>query len=170
MRGKWAAGIPPRNFTWIIRDRLALSERPGGFGASHRRVRRQEEIIWLKGQEFNRVISLLTSPHNLQAYDENGLVWANYPLAAGVDRRPNLSECYKDLEASMSEGHKVLVHGDELGDSVMGTAAGFLYWSRRATSGAQATWLVERLVGRQMGSGGREVLVAATELMPPSEP
>ena len=31
VKGKWAAGIPPRNFTWIIKDRLAVSERPGGF-------------------------------------------------------------------------------------------------------------------------------------------
>ena len=31
MKGKWAAGIPPRNFTWVIKDRLAMSERPGRF-------------------------------------------------------------------------------------------------------------------------------------------
>ena len=29
MKGKWAAGIPPRNFTWVIKDHLAVSERPG---------------------------------------------------------------------------------------------------------------------------------------------
>ena len=65
VKGKWAAGIPPRNFTWVIRDRLAVSERPGGFAPSHRRVRRQEEIIWLRVQGFTRVVSLLPSPHNL---------------------------------------------------------------------------------------------------------
>ena len=36
MKGKWAAGIPPRNFTWVIKDRLAMSERPGGFAPNHR--------------------------------------------------------------------------------------------------------------------------------------
>ena len=59
MKGKWAAGIPPRNFTWVIKDHLAVSERPGGFAVNHRRVRRQEEIIWLRVQGFGRVISLL---------------------------------------------------------------------------------------------------------------
>ena len=59
MKGKWAAGIPPRNFTWVIKDHLAVSERPGGFSVNHRRVRRQEEIIWLRVQGFGRVISLL---------------------------------------------------------------------------------------------------------------
>ena len=52
MKGKWAQGIKPRNFAWIIRDRLAICERPGGYGANHRRVRRQEEIIWLREQGF----------------------------------------------------------------------------------------------------------------------
>ena len=45
MRGKWARGIVPRGFKWIITDRLAVCERPGGCGASHRKVRRKEEII-----------------------------------------------------------------------------------------------------------------------------
>ena len=58
-KGKWAAGIPPRNFTWVIKDRLAVSERPGGFAPNHRKVRRQEEIIWLQVQGFTRVFSLL---------------------------------------------------------------------------------------------------------------
>ena len=28
VKGKWAAGIPPRNFTWIVKDQLAVSDRP----------------------------------------------------------------------------------------------------------------------------------------------
>ena len=61
MKGKWAQGIQPRNFAWVIKDRLAICERPGGYGANHRRVRRQEEIIWLREQGFGVVISLLPS-------------------------------------------------------------------------------------------------------------
>jgi hypothetical protein len=136
MKGKWAAGIPPRNFTWVIRDRLAVSERPGGFSPNHRRVRRQEEIIWLRVQEFNRVISLLPSPHNLQAYEDGGLAWAHYALSSGIDPRP-----------------------------VMGVVAGFLVWSGRLTSGPQAVATVEHMIGRQMGPGGRE-LVAAVNVPP----
>ena len=56
MKGKWAAGIPPRNFAWVIKDRLAVSERPGGYARTHRRVRRQEEIIWIREQGFGRVV------------------------------------------------------------------------------------------------------------------
>ena len=37
MKGKWAQGIKPRNFAWVITDQLAVCERPGGYGANHRR-------------------------------------------------------------------------------------------------------------------------------------
>jgi len=166
VRGKWAAGIPPRNFTWIIRDRLAVSERPGGCSANHRRVRRQEEIIWLRMQGFDRIVSLLPSPHNLQAYEDEAVGWAHYALVPGVDPRATLGECYADLERAMAGGQRVLVHQDELGERVMGVVAGFLVWSGRLGSGPQAVALVEHVVGHQMGSRGRE-LVVAVDSMPP---
>ena len=69
-KNKWARGIPPRYFTWILKDRLAIAERPGGYSRNHRPVRRQEEIIWLREQGFTRIVSMLASPHNLRAYEE----------------------------------------------------------------------------------------------------
>ena len=30
LRGKWALGIQPRNFTWILKDKMAVCERPVG--------------------------------------------------------------------------------------------------------------------------------------------
>ena len=166
MKGKWAAGIPPRNFTWVIRDRLAVSERPGGFAPNHRRVRRQEEIIWLRVQGFTRVVSLLPSPHNLAAYDDEGLACAHHPLPAGTDPRLALTACYRDLDEAIAAGTKLLVHQDELGDRVMGVVAGYLVWSERVPSGPQSVALVEHLVGHRMGPVGRE-LVVAVEGLPP---
>ena len=87
VKGKWAAGIPPRNFTWIIRDRLAVSERPGGFAPNHRRVRRQEEIIWLRVQGFTRVVSLLPSPHNLARLRGGGARLRPLPPGPRADPR-----------------------------------------------------------------------------------
>ncbi len=166
MKGKWAAGIPPRNFTWVIRDRLAVSERPGGFSPNHRRVRRQEEIIWLRVQGFTRVVSLLPSPHNLAAYDDEGLAWSHYPLQSGTDPRPMLADCYRDLDESVATGTRLLVHQDGLGDWVMGAVAGFLVWSGRLPSPPQSIALVEHLVGHQMGPVGRELVVAVDGLPP----
>ena len=161
MKGKWAAGIPPRNFTWVIKDHLAVSERPGGFSNNHRRVRRQEEIIWLRVQGFGRVVSLLPSPHNLAAYDDEGLAWAHYPLERSGDPRPVLAACYQDIDDSLAAGLRILVHQDELGDRVMGVLAGYLVWSKRIANQPQAVALVEHVVGHAMGEPGRELLVRA---------
>ncbi len=169
MRGKWAAGIPPRNFTWVIRDHLALSERPGGFAPNHRRVRRTEELIWLRGQGFTRIVSLLPSQHNLHAYDDEHIAHAHFPVVPGADPRPVLSDCYHALDAALHGGERVLVHREELGDRVTGVAAGFLVWSGRVSSEPKAIALVEHLVGHQMGSAGRELVVAAAAL-PPRQP
>ncbi|HEY1829445.1 MAG TPA: hypothetical protein VGG38_04280 [Acidimicrobiales bacterium] len=169
MKGKWAAGIAPRNFTWVMKDHLAISERPGGFSLNHRRVRRQEEIIWLRVQGFGRIISLLQSPHNLAAYEEEGLAWAHYPLAKVGDHRAVLAECFKDIDDSLAAGLRVLVHQDELGDRIMGVVAGYLVWSKRIPNQPQAVALMEHVCGHAMGEPGRELL-ASLEGLPNRQP
>ena len=164
MRGKWAAGIPPRNFTWIIKDRLAVSERPGGYARNHRRVRRQEEIIWLREQGLTRVVSLLVSPHNLHAYDEMGMTWSHQPLGPQSDARTALAKLYEDLRSWLEAGEKILVHEEELGDRVMGVVGGYLLWAGLLESGPQAITVLERLVQRQMGPLGRELVALAPAL------
>ena len=164
MRGKWATGIPPRNFTWIIQDQLAMSERPGGFAPNHRRVRRQEEIIWLRVQGFTRVVSMLPSPHNLQAYEEGEVTSAHFPIPASGDARESLLDLFKQLDDWLGRGERVLLHQDELGDGVVGTVAGFLLWSGRLPAGPQAINVVESLSGRQLGPSGRELVSQAADL------
>ncbi|MHB8681344.1 MAG: hypothetical protein ACYDA2_04520 [Acidimicrobiales bacterium] len=164
MRGKWAAGIPPRNFTWIVQDHLAVSERPGGFAPNHRRVRRQEEIIWLRVQGFNRAVSLLPSPHNLAAYDEGELAWSHFPLPSVGDVREQLADLYRHLDGWLRNGERVLLHQEELGDRVMGVIGGYLLWSGRLPGAPQATAVVERLVGHQMGPIGRDLVSQAAGL------
>jgi len=164
LRGKWAAGITPRNFTWVVQDQLAVSERPGGFAPNHRRVRRQEEIIWLRVQGFTRVVSLLPSSHNLAAYDEGELTSSHFPFVPGGDQREILLELYKSLDEWIQAGERVLVHQEELGDRVMGVVAGYLYWSGRLPGGAQAIVAVEQLIGHQMGTQGRDLASQAVTL------
>lgn len=170
MRGKWASGISPRNFTWVVKEHLAVSERPGGFAPNHRRVRRQEEIIWLRVQGFNRVVSLLPSPHNLAAYDDGGLAWSHFPLPAAGDVREQLTELYEQLGGWLRQGERVLVHQEELGDRVMGVMGGYLLWSGRLPGGSQAIAVVERLVGHQMGPVGRDLVAQAASLSEPGVP
>jgi len=170
VKGKWAAGIPPRNFTWVIKDRLAMSERPGGFAPNHRKVRRQEEIIWLQVQGFDRVVSLLPSSHNLQAYEEKSLASVHYPLPASGDVRGVLSEIYRDLQGRLAAGERILVHQEELGDRVSGVVAGYLLWSERLPSGPQTITVLEHLTGHPMGPAGRELVAYAGQLAPAAPP
>lgn len=169
MKGKWAAGIPPRNFTWVIRDRLAMSERPGGFAPNHRRVRRQEEIIWLQVQGFNRVISLLPSPHNLQAYEEKELPSVHIPLPLSGDTRGVLMEIYREMHGYLSSGERILIHQEELGDRIAGAVAGYLLWSERVASGPQAITVLEHMTSHPMGPSGRELVAFAAEISPAAQ-
>jgi len=166
VKGKWAAGIPPRNFTWVIKDRLAISERPGGFAPNHRKVRRQEEIIWLQVQGFTRVVSLLPSSHNLQAYEEKSLASVHFPLPSTGDVRGVLGEVYRDVHTRLGAGERILVHQEELGDRVSGVIAGYLLWSARLPSGPQAVTVLEHLTGHPMGPSGRELVAVAGQLTP----
>lgn len=170
MKGKWAAGIPPRNFTWVIKDRLAISERPGGFAPNHRKVRRQEEIIWLQVQGFTRVVSLLPSSHNLQAYEEKSMASVHYPLPGSGDVRGILGEIVRDIHGRLSAGERILVHQEGLGDRVSGVIAGYLLWSRRLPTGPQAVTVVEHLTGHPMGPTGRELVAVAGQLAPTPPP
>ncbi|CAN5769086.1 hypothetical protein BH24ACT3_BH24ACT3_00890 [soil metagenome] len=118
MKGKWAQGIKPRNFAWVMKDRLAVCERPGGYGPNHRRVRRSEEIIWIREQGFTRVVSLLASPHNLHNYDEHGVAWLHRPFGPREDAHSFLAGFFPELQALLADGAKVLLHQEELGDRV----------------------------------------------------
>jgi hypothetical protein len=164
VRGKWAQGIPPRNFVWVIKDRLGMSERPGGYARNHRRVRRQEEIIWLREQGFTRVVSLLPSPHNLHAYDELGMPWAHFPFGPTDDPRPILSDLYRHLREWLAAGERVLVHQEELGDRLMGVVGGYLLRAGLLDSGPTAITAIEQLSGRQMGPVGRELVALSAAL------
>jgi len=170
VKGKWAAGIPPRNFTWVIKDRLAMSERPGGFAPNHRKVRRQEEIIWLQVQGFTRVFSLLSSQHNLQAYEEKSLASVHFPLPASGDARPVLADIYRELSQRMAAGERILIHQEELGDRVNGVVAGYLLWSGRLPNGPQAITVLEHMTGHPLGPSGRELVAFAGQLAPSSAP
>jgi hypothetical protein len=167
MRGRWAAGIVPRNFTWIVTDRFAVSERPGGYAPHHRRVRRQEEIFWLKGNGFTRVISLLPSNHNLHAYEELGLPSSHFALLSHSDVREVLASLYPSLSSWLRGGDRVLMHHEELNERVSGVVAGFLVWSGVLPEPPRAISFVEQLLRRQMGSAGRAIVAAAAEIAPP---
>jgi hypothetical protein len=163
-KGKWAAGITPRNFSWVIKDRLAVCERPGGYGSNHRRVRRQEEIIWIREQGFSCVVSVLPSPHNLHNYDELGVRCLHRPFSPGESSRDALAALYPELAAMLNEGQRIVVHRNELGDPVIGLMAGYLVWNGLVPDGPRAVSIIEQITHRQLGPVGRSLVGLALDL------
>jgi hypothetical protein len=146
LRGKWALGITPRNLTWIIKDKLAICERPGGYGINHRRVRRQEEIIWLRENDFGCVISIIGAPHNLHNYDELNLTYRHRPLV------------------NSDGGTKIMIHCEEVSDKLVGLMGGYIRWSGLVDDTSQAIILTERIGGRQLDTESRELILRVHEI------
>lgn len=166
-RGKWAQGITPRHFTWIVKERLAVCERPGGYGDNHRKVRRQEEIIWIREQGFTTVMSLIVAPQNLHNYDELGVSWLHRPFSPKDDPEIFLRAFLPELRALLADGGKVLIHQAELGDRMAGLMGAYLLWSRLVPESPQAISITEQLMSRQLESPARQLVALAARLPGP---
>lgn len=166
-KGKWAQGIEPRHFDWIIKDRLAICERPGGFGENHRKVRRQEEIIWIREQEFDLVISISTAPHNLHNYDEMGVRWRHWPFPVTDEISRYLSDSFAQLGRLLAENRKLLLHQDEISERLLGFLAGYLVYANMVPESPKAISLIENITSRQLGAEGRYVVGEAQKAAPP---
>jgi hypothetical protein len=160
-KGKWAQGITPRNFSWVLQHKLGICERPGGYGANHRRVRRQEEIIWVREQGFTRVISLIGANHNLHNYDELGVKWLHRPWSRAESLLSFQSVVYPELDQMLGAGEKLLLHQEEVGDRICGLVGGYLMWAGLVPHGPQTISITERLTNRQLGPTGRQLIANA---------
>jgi len=166
MRGKWAKGIVPTGFSWIIQDQIAVCERPGGFGSSHRRVRRQEEIIWIRENDFDMIVSLLASDHNLHNYDELDVAWTQLPFSGADDGLVRLVEVFERFEEMTKDGGRIIVHRDELNDIVCGLMAAFLLWRGLVPTGPRAISITEQLLSRPLGNPGRRIVALVVDGAP----
>ena len=167
LRGRWAQGLQPRYFTWVIMDRLGAGERPGGFSRNHRKVRRQEELIWLSVHGFTHVVSLLDSPHNLHAYEEAGIAYVHVPLGPHDELAPRLTAIYGTLAKLLDDpDEKLYMHYEEFGDRLLGVLAGYLLYAGFVENGPHAISIIEKLTSRSLDASGREIVaVTLNELL-----
>lgn len=151
-------GLEPRDFIWVISGRLAVSERIGGSGLQHRRVRREEEISWLRENGFTAVLSLLESNQNLAAYTAAGLTARHLPLGSDIEIEDQqaffdeLNVCLADPEAVL------LVHRDRVDDALTGLLGGFLVVSGLIDDPVVATATIQEITGRPLGPEGRRFI------------
>lgn len=152
------AGLEPREFTWVINGRLATSERIGGYGFQHRRVRRAEEITWLLDEGITAVLSLLEGNHNITAYEEAGLETYHQPLALEVEA-DDVPDVFDTMQGALArEGTVLLVHRETVDDAVAGILAGYLVYAEILAEPIVATSVIQEILGRPLGPVGRSLI------------
>lgn len=143
-----------------------MCERPGGYGDSHRRVRRQEEIIWLRQNNFDRVISLIPSSHNLHNYAELDMPFRHVPFTGPQDGPDVLLGVLATIRDHLLD-ERIIVHREELGERIAGLVATYLLWMELVPTGPDAITVTEQLLERELGPVARE-LVAMVDRIPRS--
>jgi hypothetical protein len=166
LKGKWAQGIQPRSFAWVIKDTLAVCERPGGYGANHRRVRRQEEIIWLREQGFQMVVSIIPAPHNLHNYDELRMPYQHLGLELD-ELETSLTTILPAIHELVRAKHRSALHSEAVDDRVGGVIGAYLRWSGMVPEGPKAVSITESMIGRQLEALGRDLVAMAPTIPKP---
>lgn len=149
-------GLKPREFTWVIADRLAASERIGGYGFQHRRVRREEEINWLiREAGITAVVTLLAGNQNVYAYQLAGLKTRSVPIGVEV-KRSDAETLYQVLDGLLADRkERVLVHKEIVDDNLGGLLGGYLIASGLLEDPILAAAVIQEILGRPLGPKGR---------------
>jgi hypothetical protein len=156
------AGLEPREFRWVIARRLAVSERIGGYGYQHRRVRREEEIIWLRERGVNTMVSLLAGGQNLGVYEAAGLDVEHMPIE-DVLEPTDTKRVFAAIDRALAKpGAVALIHRDIIDDTVAGILAGYLIHAGILVDPIVATSVIQEITGRPLGPEGRRLIPLRT--------
>src|SRR3954468_7786176 len=102
----------PKRIWWARPRKLCALERPGGGGRSHRPDRRQAEIEHLRECGVRLVVSMMTTRHNIAAYEEAGLEVLHVPLAGWEEAREALPDLAQRLRRELRRRGAVAVHAN----------------------------------------------------------
>lgn len=154
-------GLKPRGFVWVIQDRLAVSDRIGGNGFQHRRVRREEEINWIvREAKVTAVVNLLLGHPNQQSYQEAGLATYSCPID-GSPTRQQVSEVHRMVDEALgAPSGRALVHRETVDDVVAGLMGSYLMSKRLLKDPIVAAAVIQEIIGRPLGPDGRALISA----------
>ncbi len=154
-------GLKPRGFVWVIQNRLAVSDRIGGNGFQHRRVRREEEINWIvREAKVTAVVNLMVGHPNQQSYQEAGLDTFSCPIE-GAPTPSQVSAVHALLDEGLATASaRVLVHRETVDDVVAGLMGSYLMSKRLLTDPIVAAAVIQEIIGRPLGPDGRALISA----------
>ena len=101
--------------------------------------------------------------NDMHNYDELGVTCRHRPFGVD-DPDPWLKAFYKELHELLKSNTKVLVHGEEVGDRIVGIMGGYIRWAGLVDDDTQAITVTERLAGRQLDPFARNVILLAPKL------
>ena len=147
----------------MINDRLSVSDRVGGSGFQHRRVRREEEITWLvEHGGINTIVSMLPANQNLSAYRQAGIATYSVPVRNPIES-DDVGRFFNTLDKALDRGHaRVLVHREVIDDTVGGLLGGYLVTSGLLDDPILALAVIQEILGRALGPDGRSLIPAAS--------
>ena len=103
----------PKDYAWILPGRVAVAERPGRGGRSHRRELRAGELDWWRDQGVASIVSGMRTRHCLDDYAERGFAVRWHPLRDPEQARGAVVELARDVRALLDGGDgAVLAHCD----------------------------------------------------------
>jgi len=144
------AGLKPNDFHWIIEGRLAVSECIGGGGLTPRKIRREEEVQWLKSQGINSIFSLLDSDFNLKNYQEVGFRTYHFPLGEEIDK-DSLKIIFEAIKEALSDkDRKLLIHREILDEEIPGILAGYLIYSKLLKDPILSRTILEKILEKPL--------------------
>ena len=144
------AGLRPNDFFWVVQGKLALSECIGGRGMTPRKIRREEEIQWLKGQGINSIFSLLESDFNLTSYQEVGFRTYHFPMNEDIQDN-GLKTIFSAIKEALDDPEiRLLVHKEYLDEQIPGILAGYLIYSGLLDDSVLARTIMEEILGRPL--------------------
>jgi hypothetical protein len=103
----------PREYVWIVPERVAVAERPGGCGRTHRRDGRIEELEWWRDHGVVAIVSGMRTRHCLDDYAARGFEVRWHPMRDPEQARGAVVELAREVRALL-EAHEgaILVHCD----------------------------------------------------------
>lgn len=114
----------PTTYAWLIPGRLAVAERPGGGGRSHRIARRDDEFAWWAAQGVTTIVSGMRTRHGLVEAALAGfrIVW--HPLVTAEQAAREIPALVRSVRERLEDREEVvLVHVDRAGEWLAGVDA-----------------------------------------------